>query len=170
MGAFDEPMLQPGIRYEVLMSATAYSWAVHRLVRPIVDGSPSAWPHQEGRLAYGRVESLFSHLRQVREQQQGRIVRLAPRDAQTLLGLLEAAQDGVVKVDEKMPGGARSLARELSWRLGITPRPAGPWQPPSSPAALASPLFAFWRRGPRVQVGPGVWLVGVDPQRDRGSR
>ncbi len=153
-------MLQPSVRYEVLTSATAYSWTVHRLVRPIVDGSPSAWPHREGRLAYSRVESLWSHLRQVREQGQGRIVRLAPRDAQTLLGLLEAVQDDVVKVKNPMPGGARALARTLSWRLGITPRPAGPWQPPRTSAAASSPLFALWNRGPRVYLGAGRWLVG----------
>lgn len=105
-------MLIDGHRYPVLMSQTLYRWLMFDKVRPILDAGPGSWPHG-GRITFGRIETLYTHAKQVGIIQGGRVLRLTQKDARTLIGILEHLQS-----DPGRPRSARSLISRLRWQVG----------------------------------------------------
>lgn len=107
-------MLVESQRYPVMMSATLYHWLIYRVLRPVLDAGPGAWKHG-GRVGFGRLETLYDRTRQVTIQQNGRIVRIALKDARTLMGLLELHGSlGFVSP----PRSASTLKKRLAWQVG----------------------------------------------------
>lgn len=112
-------MLLDSARYSVIMSRTMYRWLVYDAVRPTVDAGPTAWTHG-GRVAYGRLETLYARLRQVEfAGEGGRVVRLTSKDARTVMGLVELARSLGFS---DPPPSARSLAERLRWQVGDVDR------------------------------------------------
>lgn len=105
-------MLLNDQRYPVLMSQTLYRWLMFDRIRWILEAGPKSWPHG-GRIAFGRVETLYTHCKQVGIEQGGRVVRLTQKDARTLIGILEHLQG-----DPDRPASARSLVERLRWQVG----------------------------------------------------
>lgn len=105
-------MLIEGQRYPVVMSQTLYRWLMFGPMRKIIDAGPKSWTHG-GRIAFGRVETLYTHGKQVGMEQGGRVVRLTQKDARTLIGLLEHLQ-----TDPDRPTSSRSLLGRLRWQVG----------------------------------------------------
>ncbi len=134
-------MLVEGQRYRVVMSQTCYHWLMFTVLKPILGAGPSAWP-QGGRVAFGRLETLYAHGKQVEIAQQGRFLRLTLKDARTVMGLVELARAGRLPA---APRSARSLYRELGWQVGDTE---------TLPGALPEPVRA-WRL---IPLGNGKYL------------
>lgn len=109
-------MLVDGQRYPVVMSQTLYRWLMFDALRPVVDAGPGRWTHG-GRVTYARLETLYTHGRQVEIAQNGRIVRLTAKDARTLMGLLDLSKSLPI---EKPPRSSRELTSRLSWQIGDT--------------------------------------------------
>lgn len=105
-------MLIDDQRYPVLMSQTLYRWLMFDRMRGILDAGPKTWTHG-GRIAFGRIETLYTRCKQVGIEQGGRVVRLTQKDARTLIGLLEHLQ---ARPDR--PASASPLVERLRWQVG----------------------------------------------------
>ena len=108
-------MLLDAQRYPVLMSRTMHRWLVYRVLQPALEAGPQSWSHA-GRITYSRLETLYARAKQVSFLGDGgRVLSLAPRDARTLLGVIECA-DSIAT--EPPPRSARALADRLRWQVG----------------------------------------------------
>lgn len=103
-----------GQRYGVLMSQTLYRWLMYEVLKPVLDAGGTAWG-QSGRVSYERLETLSARCRGVEMLGQGRLVRLAQRDARTLMGVLDLARTGRIPVP---PASSKSLSGRLAFQVG----------------------------------------------------
>ena len=136
-------MLVETQRYGVMVSQSLYRWLMFEVLRAIVDAGPGAW-NQSGRVSYERVETLYARGRQVELAGQGRLMRLAQRDARTLMGILDLARTGRLPVP---PASSQSLSTRLAWQVGDLDRMPGQISERAS------------RIGGCIQLGDGRYVV-----------
>lgn len=116
-----ERMLVEDTRYRVLMSRSLYRWLVYDATGAALSAGVKGWT-QGGRVSFSRMETLHARLKAVSFEGEGRMVRLAQRDARSVIALIELWRS--LGLDEP-PRSSRSLVERLRWQVGDVDRLPG---------------------------------------------